>query len=70
MRIEKRGEYFVIARGRAHESFFCFFVDDTGSCWTCKSYSPDARRFGTMRDAATNIGELKRRAHLRKTFNC
>lgn len=37
MRIEKEFDYFVIARGRARESYFCFMVDHDASCWTSKN---------------------------------
>jgi len=66
MRIEKELDGFIICRGRARESFFCFFVDADRSCWTSKS-PWIATKYKSEADARKAVKELKRRERLRRS---
>jgi len=64
MRIQQWANSFIVARGRAKESFFCFYVDADRSCWSQRH--SQAQQYSTRQAAQNAIGELKRRAHMRK----
>lgn len=64
MRVERYDEGFVICKGRARDSYFCFLVGADSSCWTSKQ--TQAHQFETLLEARNYIGELRRRAHIRR----
>lgn len=62
MHVQRFGDLFYVARGRTTESYFCFYVDDAGSCWS--KYYGFASGYKSSQEAHNAIGELKRRAHV------
>lgn len=52
-------ESFVIARGTKRPSYFSFFVDSTGACWS--QSIGNARLFEVRDDAEADIKELRDR---------
>jgi hypothetical protein len=69
MRVDRDVNAFVIVEGRKKERYFCFFVDSSSACWTSDRSGKYVRRYATQERAMRamrDIGELKRRAHMRR----
>ena len=60
MKVEQVGENFMVSRG---ENYFCFFVDDTRSCWTKKRWQ--AAAFNEV-GAHEAFVEIQRREKLKR----
>jgi len=59
---DKEGKYLLV-RGPWLSEYFCFFVDDTSSCWSKKISG--ARRYATKEEAKKDYFELRQRAKQR-----